>query len=659
MRKVLVIDDSQTTLNLTTGYLSQLDLETITATTVAEGLALARTHQPDLVLCDIVMPDRDGYDFLADLRADPELAPTPVVLMTGVSAMQDRMRAVDSGAADLLTKPFDKAELISRVKALLRLKAREDEVRQANAQLRERMHLMSILFMVGNQLRDSLDPADIYRVIREVLVTIIGAQAFTIYVRQGESSLFRLVVQHGLDASQAASMETLELSALPEPVAAAMADGHPFFYEGPPETAPRLFGQPMLTSVRIQAVVPLVARQTTIGLINVHAFLPDRGDRPDFELVTMLSSQVAGAIHAVSMYGQLKQYTEELEESRGRLREVNKTLEQQMFHLNTVTLFSAQLHSTVNLPDIYAAVRDLAINFIGVEVFFTRYRDEGEGISTYVGVADGSPIDPRKVDAERYPVLAHQVHETGVAFFHDNPAPAFADLVSSGTPLPVACLPLMVEEEPRGVFVIERLLEQKTKFTTEDDELLALLTHEAAVAIHNGQLHRRVERLSVIDGLTRAYNRRYFDQQLTAEMERSRRYEHPFSLLMGDIDDFKEVNDQYGHLAGDEVLREIVRRMTRSLRDVDVVTRYGGEEFALILPNTDVESAAVAAERIRQAIADTPVRADGLDISVTISLGVAVFPDCDDETALIAAADEALYQAKRAGKNRVNVKRET
>ncbi|MBC8263678.1 MAG: response regulator [Anaerolineales bacterium] len=137
--KVLVIDDSRTTLNLVTGYLSQLDLETITATNTKEGLALAHTHEPDLVLCDIVMPGRDGYGFLADLRADPKLSPTPVVLMTGVVAMKDRMRAVDSGADDLLTKPFDKAELIARVKALLRLKARQDETRQTNIQLRERL----------------------------------------------------------------------------------------------------------------------------------------------------------------------------------------------------------------------------------------------------------------------------------------------------------------------------------------------------------------------------------------------------------------------------------------------------------------------------------------------------------------------------------------
>jgi DNA-binding response OmpR family regulator len=148
---VLIVEDSQTVLNLITGHLSQLGLQTLTATGAVDALALARAHKPDLVLTDIVMPERDGYCLLADLHADPDLARIPVVLMTGVEAMQDRMRAVDSGADDLLTKPFDKAELIARVKALLRFKAREDEVRQANARLRERMYLLTTLFVVGNQ----------------------------------------------------------------------------------------------------------------------------------------------------------------------------------------------------------------------------------------------------------------------------------------------------------------------------------------------------------------------------------------------------------------------------------------------------------------------------------------------------------------------------
>jgi len=166
--EVLVINDSKTMLNLVTGYLSQLDLQVFTASSAEEGLTLARAYRPDVVLCDIVLLGQSGYAFLANLRADPELVHTPVVLMTGVSAMKDRMRAVDSGADDLLTKPFDKAELISRVKAVLRLKAREDEVRQANTRLRERRHLMSTLFVVGNQLRDTLDPTDIIDDFKEI-----------------------------------------------------------------------------------------------------------------------------------------------------------------------------------------------------------------------------------------------------------------------------------------------------------------------------------------------------------------------------------------------------------------------------------------------------------------------------------------------------------
>jgi len=160
---------------------------------------------------------------------------------------------------------------------------------------------------------------------------------------------------------------------------------------------------------------------------------------------------------------------------------------------------------------------------------------------------------------------------------------------------------------------------------------------------------RELERLSVTDDLTGLYNRRYLMDTLANEIRRSRRLEHRCSLLMADIDHFKEYNDAFGHLTGDEMLIKVARALRDSTREVDCVVRYGGEEFVVLLPETDADAAVETAERIRARVA-----AEGLaGGTITLSVGMAEFPTHGDSPeSMIAAADGALYQAKREGRDR-------
>ncbi|UXY17186.1 GGDEF domain-containing protein [Chitiniphilus purpureus] len=168
---------------------------------------------------------------------------------------------------------------------------------------------------------------------------------------------------------------------------------------------------------------------------------------------------------------------------------------------------------------------------------------------------------------------------------------------------------------------------------------------------------QRLEENSNRDGLTGVFNRRYTDARLSDEIQRIQRYQaEPFSVVLFDLDHFKQVNDTYGHLAGDEVLREVARRVQVVLREPDVFGRYGGEEFILILPQTDQHGARVVAERIRAAIAAEPVASGEGTIPVTASLGVACFsPELGTPQAVTHAADEALYHSKHTGRNQVTV----
>ena len=166
------------------------------------------------------------------------------------------------------------------------------------------------------------------------------------------------------------------------------------------------------------------------------------------------------------------------------------------------------------------------------------------------------------------------------------------------------------------------------------------------------EANQRLEILSQRDGLTGLYNRRYWQERLEEEFGRAQRYGAVFSLLLFDLDHFKQINDSYGHPGGDEVLRVVARRLPPLLRTTDLAGRYGGEEFAVLLPSTLQAGALVVAERLRDAMRCEVVPLADHEISFTVSIGVVQFdPDCTSASELIARADRALYAAKRSGRD--------
>jgi diguanylate cyclase (GGDEF)-like protein len=193
-------------------------------------------------------------------------------------------------------------------------------------------------------------------------------------------------------------------------------------------------------------------------------------------------------------------------------------------------------------------------------------------------------------------------------------------------------------------------------FTTYDLALLTSIATYTTVAIQRSEYYHRSEelkRISITDSLTGLLNRRYFQERLAEEIERFKRHKLPFALIMMDIDDFKRLNDTYGHVVGDDALVRTARAVRSSIRAIDVAARYGGEEFTVILPQTSKQAGRTMANRIGRAVARTPISTPKGDTAyLTLSLGVASFPD-DAQTLedLLRRSDEALYEAKRRGKN--------
>ncbi|MEE9172572.1 MAG: diguanylate cyclase [candidate division NC10 bacterium] len=210
------------------------------------------------------------------------------------------------------------------------------------------------------------------------------------------------------------------------------------------------------------------------------------------------------------------------------------------------------------------------------------------------------------------------------------------------------CLPLQVRERVRGVMWVH--YNEPRSIAEEDLHLLASFGNQAAIAIENARLFTETRRLANTDALTGLYNHRYFYHLLDTEVKRARRYGRTLSLIMLDIDHFKQFNDRFGHLAGDEALRSLARILRKNSRRVDTVARYGGEEFAIILPETDLAQAAVQAERLRSA-AEEHQWSEG---HLTVSLGAAVLTsEMSRAEDLVRDADRPLYKAKEAGRNQV------
>ncbi len=207
----------------------------------------------------------------------------------------------------------------------------------------------------------------------------------------------------------------------------------------------------------------------------------------------------------------------------------------------------------------------------------------------------------------------------------------------------------------RGAVIGVVCVENDRPYAEADVRLALSLTQPAAMAVENARLFDEVNRLATLDGLTHTYNRRHFMDLAMRAYQTARRFGQPLAALMLDVDHFKDVNDRYGHHVGDQVLRVLAERCASALRSIDVLGRYGGEEFAILLPGATRESAAtILAERIRQRVADDPVPTDAGPVKVTVSVGVAAMDEStrhpDD---LFKRADAALYEAKQAGRNRV------
>ncbi|HEV2439442.1 MAG TPA: GAF domain-containing protein [bacterium] len=374
--------------------------------------------------------------------------------------------------------------------------------------------------------------------------------------------------------------------------------------------------------VRQEVCVPIFVEGRVVGVINVETADPVLG-RSDVDLLTALAGEVSSALRNAVLFAEVRSARDEIQALHEAAQMVSASLE-----------LSAVLESLVKVT----------CRRFGYDRSAILLADDRGGLEVRAACGAGHTLGTR--------IPAWEGAEGQAA--RDRRPVLISAAAGDGGPIETTlALPLVREGQLVGVFSVG---------TADADRLgdrarhtLTTLAGYAMVAIENARLYEQTRHLAATDGLTGLANHRAFIQALDQELERSRRYALPLSMIMIEIDRFKRYNDTYGHLRGDDVLRMVARTLEREHRkQIDFVARYGGDEFIILLPHTPRAVAADVAERIRRTVEDTPFIV-GRDIaSITISLGVASFPEDGDTTiTLIEAADRRMYAVKQEGGNAV------
>ncbi len=448
--RVLVVDDVPANVKLLEARLSAEYFDVLTAMSGKEALAICERAECDIVLLDVMMPDMDGFEVCRRLKAGLTTHHIPVVMVTALDQPSDRLRGLEAGADDFLTKPVSDVALVARVRSLSRLKLMTDELRMRAVTSRD--------IGIESPEREAIAEA--------------GRQGRILLVDDRASSY--------------------------EPIAEMLASEHTAEVESDP---------------------------------NAGLFHAAEGN---FDLV-IVSLGLEG-FDALRLCSQIR-----------------------------------SLDRTRNVPILAIADAENSARLVrGLEI----------GVNDYLS----RPVDKNELLAR-------------------------------------------VRTQIRKKRYTERL---------RDNVQMSI-------------------EMAITDALTGLYNRRYMETHVGTLVEQASSRGKPLTVLVLDIDYFKSINDSYGHDAGDDVLREFALRIRKSIRGIDLACRYGGEEFVVLMPETDLAVATMVAERLRRRIASEPftIQQGGRSIEVTISIGIAALGHGDTAASVLKRADQALYRAKRDGRNRV------
>lgn len=360
-------------------------------------------------------------------------------------------------------------------------------------------------------------------------------------------------------------------------------------------------------------------------------------------------------------YAQLEEARKEKQDQYDKLKEVNLQLEDTNKKLTasiaeffTLQQISQAISSIFDMNELLQFVNDIIIGVMGVSTSnIALYSPGGDRLKVLVSNIFNKKERAILTDNINSPYLKDAVDQ-GRSIINNSVNPDEFDFTRGRNVKSLLCVPLQVKGKSHGCVLIEHSIPEA--FDEDNVRLLEIITQQISIAIDNARLYEQLQEFANTDGLTQIYNRVFFQNRLQNELSQAQQMGYEVSVILYDIDNFKRFNDSYGHLFGDIVLKSLAQLVKESIRKDDIVARFGGEEFIILLPHTGSEMACEKAEELRRKISELTISDKDVTASVTVSMGVSTFPTiAQGELALLNSADEALYEAKRSGKNCVRV----
>jgi diguanylate cyclase (GGDEF)-like protein len=659
--RILLVDDDKDEYFLTGALLADRSLHSVGEAQLGYELAwvgsfteaLEAFEQDDFAvyLIDYRLGENNGLELLKELRQRGCQA--PIILMTGYGSYQLDVEAMQVGATDYLAKAEVTAALLERtIRYALEQKRAEEEIR---------WHAVRAELLAG--LAQTFAGAGLdYPAVLDTIAGQIAAKTgkiCLIHLLEASGQALNLAAGHHLDPAVRSGLEqlspTLQLLTGPDPINQLLKTGEPLLL-AQQELQRQAVHWPWIGELGLQNawMLPLRAGGRTFGVLSLLCRQADQPLLPDDrQFYKELAVQAALALENARLYA--------AESSRAR-------------ELAALQKATAALLITIDLEALLSQILDIAQEAIPAAesgVLYLMVPKTGQlkvrAISGYTDqrikklVASQSRGYLAHCVETRLPLLVTDALGDSTGLEDESQLPEAAGLANSlngaGAFRSALFAPLVLEGEIMGVLMLNA--SQPSAFTEPDLHLLVSFAATTTAALENAKLHAEVQRSAITDPLTEVFNRRGFFELGLREVERARRFERQLSVLMLDLDEFKQVNDAYGHAAGDHVLQVQAARLRSSIREVDVLGRYGGDEFVILLPETNLFKASQVAERMRRIISEPIAHqsANGVEqISVTASIGITrVRLDGDSLTNMLERADTAAYRAKHAGRNRVEI----
>ncbi len=419
---------------------------------------------------------------------------------------------------------------------------------------------------------------------------------------------------------------------------------------------------PFLTKATRIMAVPIIFSEKLLGVI----LAADQCRETDFapeekELFLRYASQIAVPLKNVLLYQEQSRIAKELEEKNHMGEAQSELILRKSVHLQIINEVSQRVNSSLDLREVLNLLEHQAAESIGINrCVIWLFDDKKMNLEAVSGL---------NLSSEKLLKMSMSYKDIRSSCFMKALSEHKAIDIKPGQDMDLfqrflrgyfeidafLVIPLVLKDQAMGVMAIGDTRETH-EFLDDEISLLLALANQTVLAIENARLYQKVKEQSITDGLTGLYNHRFFQLRFSDEFMNSQRYKNDLAVIMMDIDHFKLYNDTYGHIAGDLALKEIAGLTRATVRENDLVSRYGGEELAIILPMTNNEGALIVAERIRKAIAKCRFLGDMNvpQVSINVSLGVSEFKkEMKNREDLLQEADLALYAAKEQGRNRV------